>query len=493
MFKKISCALCAITLLVAQTATAETISITQWATVADISPVSGAVTGSSEWFLVELPGEIVKKSANPSLSDIRLIDSTNTEIPYVIVRQGDTMAVAEGKVTPEGKPAKILENTLDRGPRGQDRIMVLEIPLEGKVYNGINLQTSPNSDNFRKVVRIAVSDVQLGATSPAWREIESKPVIYNYSDRQGLYVEKTKFNFIPATSRYIRLRFEQDPALAASGVQFTNNVVVESARVVYESDTTNQGVAIGNYLTGQWLAESDITQSAGVQSITENASTKSTEIVYKTDNVFGFVGANKITIKVDKDETNFKRQVTVLAGVQDGLDITWKSIGAGQIYRINSPVFQGESTGIVFPPTSANYFKVIIQNNNDTALKFDSIAAVDIQKTAVLFKKSDKDLSGIKLVTGNKAAIAPTYEIQKTVSYFETIKPEKVLVQNIKDNPLYNNITPEIPFGQKYKWLLNTALVVFVLLIALLGWKWRVKPEVANPAQNGINNSNNEN
>lgn len=491
MFKKILFPIAAFALLLTQTVSAEVIDVKNWSTVSDVA-VSGAVAGSSEWFIAELPGDILKKSSNTSLDDIRVIDSTNTEIPYVVVRQGSALALPESS-TVEGREVKVLENSLANGPQGQDRIMVLEIPVEGRVYNGLILQIAAQSTNFRKLVNIAVSDVRLGATSPSWRELEARPVIYNYSDRQGLFVQKNRVDFVGASSRYIRLRFEQDPALAGTGVQFTNNVVVDSARVVYEADTVENGVTIKNYLAGAWIPTTSVTESAVIESTKENTQTKATEVTYKTDNPLGFVGANKITIQIDKDETNFKRQVTVWAGVQEGTEVIWKSVGNGQVYRINSPVYQGESTSVSFPPTSANFFKVIIQNNNDIPLRLDNGAVVELQKVAVLFKKEDKNLAGVKLVVGNKTAYRPSYEIQTTMQYFDSVVPQKAVVQNVKDNPLYTTPADTTPFGEKYKWLLNVALVVFVLLIALLGWKWRAKHEVPNPPQNGITEPGNEN
>lgn len=478
MIKTLTFSILAFTLFLSQNASAEIVDVKKWSTTADIAVVNGVTAGASEWFLAELPGDIIKNSSSATLSDLRVIDSTNTEIPYVIVRQGYSTELTETKVVPEGRAVKILENSLERGPRGQDRVMVLEIPLEGKVYNGINLEVSPQSTNFRKVVNIAVSDVQLGATSPAWREIESKPVIYNYSDRQGLFVQKTKINFIPASSRYIRLRFEQDPALVESGVQFTNNVIVDGVRLIYETDTVINGITVENYLAGAWVAETGVTEPAVVESVTENTTTKATEVIYKTNNPLGFVDATKITIKLDKDESNFKRQVTVQSGTRGEQGIVWKTVGTGQIYRINSPVFQGESTSIAFQPTAADYFKVIVQNNNDTALKVEGVAVVDLQKVAVLFKRDSKNLAGVTMLIGNSSAIPPTYEIQKTLSYFNSIVPEKVTVQNVKPNSLFTATEQVIPFAEKYKWALNTALIVFVLLIALLGWKYRSnKPE----------------
>ncbi|MEN9604559.1 MAG: hypothetical protein RJB39_244 [Candidatus Parcubacteria bacterium] len=487
MFKKIAFTSLALLLLSTQTASAEVIEVKNWTTIADISLANGAAIGSTEWFLAELPADMVKSSAKAALSDIRLIDSSNTEIPYMIVRQGDITPLLEDNNPTSGRPLRILENSLQKGPRGQDRVMVLEIPLEGKVYNGINLQVSPQSTNFRKVVNIAVSDVQLGATSPSWREIEAKPVIYNYSDRQGLFIQKTDVKFGPASSRYIRLRFEQDPNLATVGVQFTNNVVVDSVRIAYESDTAEKGASIKNYLAGTWNADTKVTEEAKVENIVQNTDKKVTEITYKVDSKTGFVGANKITLKVDNNDTNFKRQVSVLVGVQDDKGITWSAVAAGQIYRINSPVFQGEMLSVAFAPITADYIKVIVQNNNDTALKVDNHAVVEIQKVAVLFKKEDKSLVGVKLLSGNNDSITPTYEIQKTLSYFESVVPDKVIVENVKNNPLYSKTEQLVAFGEKYKWLLNTVLIIFVMGIILLAVRWtRIHPAkevLSNPQQ----------
>lgn len=451
----------------------------------DWSTVSSVSESGQGWFFGELPNGVIKNSAFPStLSDIRLVDEANTEIPYVVVRQGSLANAAnpEGVDMVRGVGVKILENTLERGPQGQDRVMVLEIPVEGKVYNGIELQIAAQSKNFRKVVRVAVSDVSLGASSPAWREIESKPVIYNYSDPQGLSIQKSRVDFTSATSRYIRLRFEQDPSLVGSGAQFTNNVIVESASLIYESDVVNPGATIKNYLAGAWVETTPAYETVSVESSVENVETKATEVIYTSNNPIGFVGATSLALRINEDESNFKRQVTVLSGVSENGSMRWQRIASGQIYRIQSPVFKGELLKINFNPTTASHIKVIIQNNNDRALKVSADGVVGMQKIGVLFKKDTASAKGIKLLVGNSHTVAPTYEIEKTISYFQDITPEKVTIGEVEANPLFKVVTADVPFDQKYTWLLNGVLIVFVLLIALLGWKYRAhKPDNTDP------------
>lgn len=471
--------LTAITLILGFTtpALAETVNLKDWTTVADIVSVvpAPAVSAGGDWYLAELPGEVIRKSQS-SGRDIRIIDNTNTEIPYVIVKQGTAAPVAGmGDINDGTARIRVTENSMQKGNTGDERVVVLELPVEGRVYNGLDIQVAPNTTNFRKVVHISISDNPLGATSPAWRELETKPIIYSYSDGQGLFVQDTRISFPNASSRYIRLRFAQDERLANAGAQFINNVFITGVRVVYDSFTTEKGITIKNYVAGAWNSDKSIVETAKIDSINQNTQTKTTEVVYSASNPLGFIGMMKVTLKIAQGENNFKRQVMVQGTNEVGTSSVWQTLSSGQIYRIDSPVFQGESLSIAFPPANYLRFRVIIQNNNDAALKIEDPAEVETQKQAVLFKKVDKNISGLKLLVGNRTVAAPTYEIEKTIAYFDTTVPNKVEIINVKDNPLFTTPVDTTPFGEKNKWLLNGGLIVFVILVAILGFRWRAK------------------
>jgi len=106
--------------------------------------------------------------------------------------------------------AKIIQHTLQQNNEVAERLITVDIGREGHVYTGMSFQTSSSSTNFRKIVRVYISDTLLSASSPAWKEIEQKGTIYKYVDSTGVSVEDMDISFPNMASRYIKLKFEDD-------------------------------------------------------------------------------------------------------------------------------------------------------------------------------------------------------------------------------------------------------------------------------------------
>jgi len=137
----------------------------------------------------------------------------------------------------------------------------------------------------------------------------------------------------------------------------------------------------------------------------------------------------------------------------------WTTIANGQIYRISSPVFTGELLSIPLSSKLSSSIRVLIHNDNDVALRVENTATVNLQQVGILFKKDDSNVAGLTLLIGNSTTTTPSYEIQKTLSFFGDVTPTVVTLSDSRANPLFTPIEEYIPFGERYKYLINIGLM----------------------------------
>lgn len=442
------------------------IPVKEWSTMSAVVPPAIVTEDNQGLYVAEIPSDVLRAAATTDFRDIRLVDGTDNEIPYMLIKQG-VVTPLKDRVFSTASNTKILENSL----LSSERIVVLDTLKEGQVFTGVQLQKISESVNFRHTVHVYISDAPLGAASPAWRELEQKSIVYNYTDPSNFSVENLRVTFPNISSRYIKLRFAQDNSLQEKGASFTNTARITGARMITEQDSLVQGTHVKEYLAGNFVSTLHTNDVLQKSSSTENTKEKSTEVIYDLGEGSGLTYIHKLTLDIDSSNNNFKRNVTVQ--IPDVNDVTkWTTVASGQIYRIASPIFTGESLSIEMSAPLLSRIRVVIHNDNDSPLRVEDKAVIERQQVGLIFKKEDGNVGGLKFLIGNKNAVTPTYELQKTLTYFEGVTPTSVTLATATANPLYEKVEAHVPFGEKYKYLMNIALVLFVILLGYLGYRW---------------------
>lgn len=462
----------ALTLCCSVSMQASVIQTSDWSHKTSFASQYASSTDNNSWYIVPVDSSVLRASAVSDYGDIRIVNEKQEEIPYIIVKQG-SVADIQTPIQNTHTQAKILENTIQtQGVRSQ-RLLIVDTGKEGHVYTGLSFEKLASSQNFRKVVRVYISDTKLGAHSPAWREVEQKNVIYNYTDPAGFVVEDMNISFQNMASRYIKVVFEDDVVLREKGVSFGNQVHITGVYVAYEHADVAVGTAIENYISGNFNFPDTFKSSATnlftqtIQRIEENVEKKSTEI-YLTN----LHSVTSLIVSVDDKNTNFNREVVV----QGSFDaITWNTVATDRIYRVDSPIYIGESLKIKTPVTTYPYVRIIVHNKNDTPLHFERTVDVTVQKIGLLFKAEGVDVQSLSFFIGNKNVLPPTYEIQKLVAYVNASIPTYVTLFPIYKNTDFIPEEVSVPFGEKYAYIINIALVVFVLVLGYLGYVWTKK------------------
>ncbi len=433
--------------------------------------IQRTVPYDTSWFVVPIDSSVWSKSQKAGYGDIRIVNESYEEIPYIVLKQGASAHV-QNPIQQHGPQVKIVENSLKGNKSGADRILVIDTGKEGQVYTGMYFERKLDAKNFRKSVRVYISDTLLGASSPAWREVEQKNTVYHYTDSVGFSAEDMDIGFPHMTSRYIKVVFSDDTILKEKGVTFTNQIHVTGVRMIYDAPDTTEGIQISNYISGNFVFD-DNQDSAPSRTVleadrvVENVEKKSTEIY-----INNLYAVTDITLDVDERSVNFNRDITV-QGSTDG--VVWKTVTTGQIYRIDSPIYTGESLTIETPIITYPYVRVIVQNNNDTSIRFNKNIITSSQKVGLLFKTDDQNIAALKLLIGNPHTITPSYEIEKTAGYFPKIVPTQVFLKPISSHDAYIPEDVRKPFGEEYRYLVNIGLIVFVLILGYLGYTWTRK------------------
>lgn len=324
----------------------------------------------------------------PSLvgNGIHLIDSENTEVSYVLLGQ-----VVSTTTTPvETFPVKVVEQT--------DTAVVFDIGREGQVYTGLQLEVSPESKNFRKVVRVFIADTVLSARSPVWRELEKKNVVYAYADEDGFVLRNLNINFPDASTRYIKIQFDENGSDSSP-------ITVTGAGVVHDTVKIVSEKKIRDYVAGNF----DFTSKSPVKKVSiEN-------------NVF--TDAKKITgviLRVDASVSTFKKTI-IIETSDDGA--VWKTHATGDVYRIDSPMYVGENTTLTFPPITSPYVRI------STDLPIGNSVDVTTQEMVILFKIDPEQKNALQVIVDHTGIATSSYILQKELSGAGNVVPEIVAVK----------------------------------------------------------------
>ncbi|MCX6715488.1 MAG: hypothetical protein NT077_00540, partial [Candidatus Taylorbacteria bacterium] len=223
--------------------------------------------------------------AGKDFSDIRIITSDNIEVPYFLTQNA---------VVHSGDEAASILNMTDIGG---ERTFVLDTGSEGRVHNGLSLDTS--TKNFRRRVSVFSSSELLDLSRSNWHPVTTSGYIFKFTDPvTGFTSGKNSINFPANTARYLKVVINAGD----EGV-----VGVNSARIF--SDT-----------------RIDVPSYENTVSVTtfNNPTHRTTEVTID-QKISGHM-TNAVTL--DATDKNFSRRVIV--ETSDDMN-SWRQVGEGSI------------------------------------------------------------------------------------------------------------------------------------------------------------------
>ena len=373
--------------------------------------------GTGDYVKVPLDNQILAGSQSGQ-GDLRVVDSSGTEINYQLVKN-------DGSVTRGEYPATMLDLVND----GAAPSFILDLGKAGLVHDSINILSA--SDNYKRQVSIYGADSLLSLNNSGWQNLTSSGYIYGYYDSRGNFrASSGEVSYPSASFRYLKV-------VVASG---EGEIKISSA-TVRRADTTQ---AITSLVTPTFNTE-------------ENKTDRTTELTLDLGQ--SGIATSKLTLGLNGRTQQFSRTATVSASSDN---VHWSEIGNGYIFNLQTPKFVGTNLELTYPETRERYLRVTVMNDDNQPVKFNG-AAVEQTESDIVFNATTG--SAYILYYGNTVARTPQYELSRYFQYLDTAKMPEAKFGSEQPNPAYITPPPYVaPFSERHPNVLNSILALMVVV-----------------------------
>jgi len=376
----------------------------------------------------------VSDLTRPNRSDLRALDESGKEIPYVL--RMDT-----GKIESRALPVTLLNRTHIPGQQSS-----VTADFGGKVLKNRIRIVTPGT-NFRRRVMVQGAD-----DGVSWEVVRDGSLIFRIADEtgKGAAYERDSIKLPDNDWRYLRITVQNGP---------DDPEVVE----------------IGNVTATSVLRTPPDTTAVPIVSSKLEEKSRGTEIVLD----LGFRNLPLYGLDLNFSDANFARgmeilgrnetEITLRTPVEDSPAHTrkvaapWTPVCRGTIYRYSSGAGDEESLSFDIQPARYRYLLIRIQNRDDQPLTF---TGVQVTRLAEYVEFQPKGSGNLFLYFGNLQAQAPEYDLGK---YIGKLRAEGITRAGL-GNPEPNPVGPtkkDLPWSERYRFIMWIALVA---AMAVLGW-----------------------
>jgi hypothetical protein len=393
--------------------------ISKWKYYKDISSIDGGLAK------IMLDDEIFSNAAK-DLSDLRVIDGDNKEVPFKIVSGYE-------KSQKDQVPVKMINNSFISGKFSQ---VILDLGNSGNITNNLTINT--NSENFQRNVRVyGGNDIETRSV------LRDNGYIYDFTDRKGNFKsQNTEISFPDSAYRYIKIEIADENGNPVRINSVTTSRVTKEKNQEYERHPQME--------------------------IREDAGKKITALTVD----LGASGIPTDKIAIISRNSNFNRAVSIYSSNEKG-ENSWAYLGQGYIFRYNTPKFTGENMAVDFPETNKRFIKIEISNKDDSPLGISGLSTFSVYREIMFQTDASKNF---RLFYGNQKADYPQYDLEKYFQYLEPDKAVLVKMTNQKNNPGYiPEKEPEKPLSERIPYLLSVILALASLILIFLVYKFLKK------------------
>ena len=385
--------------------------------------------GDSNYYDFVVPPAVFDK-ANESLSDLRLRDAKDREIPYALfVRRATTRQ--------EELPLKQFNPTTDA-----DRTVSVSLEVQGEGrHNEIVVATS--GTDYRRRVK-----VESGDDGKTWNDLLEADLIFFQAGKQ--VVDVRKFSYPENRRRYLRVTVHPDPGKKDDKPEIQGVTVREAVEEKGEDVTLPAQVGAREPTRIDGVAGS-------AWPITFNNRRVPVERLIVEVNEAVFDREYRLDMRTEQAEP-LERWMTPFTPVTSG---AWRR--SFELGRAPLEIRLGEMF--------VRELRLSVVDANNPPL---TITSVRYQAPArqVIFAKSEEIEWPVRVYFGNPGAQDPAYDFRKTVS--PRVEPAPVRLEVGGGEPLRNSVyqAPPVPWSERHPWLvyvvLGIASVVLFALMALL-------------------------
>ncbi len=374
----------------------------------------------NEATLVEaiLDREVFQESI-PGETDLRLIAGDGTEVPYKLV-------ILNGRSEREPVPVKIRD--VGYVP-GEYSGLVADLGNGGRTHNEVEVTVI--GSNFRRNVQVEAS-----SDGETWAVIREGAEIYDFTSSDSKFnARRVKVGYPESAARYVRVRVFGDGSeqLTINGATFFLNNEIPARASTYTPATVSSSE---DEETGASLHVVDM----------------------------GTSGVPVTRLSFQDGLTNFYRTVGIEGSV-DGEG--WSRLGGGEIYSFDTARFTGSRLWVEFPESSTRYFRMRVENADDTPVTFTGFTLRSIDRKLLFQAEPGATYS---LYYGNPEATAPVYDLERILPYLETNDLPLASLSAQRTNEYFDESAGQarLPLTERLPWLLPTGVALAALLVAVL-------------------------
>jgi hypothetical protein len=360
---------------------------------------------------ITLGPDVLSQTA-PYVPDIRVVDESGNETPYVL---RNSISVTRT----ESWPATIRENSFVPGKYTQ---LVLDLGARPRFHYAVRLDT-PEPD-FILWVEVDASD-----DARTWRIVKQRAPISRFN-KEGIAGNQT-VRYSENNARYLRVQ------IAEPSHQFP----VTGATVFPSSQTQTQIVVVGGIQVQGWRPP-DASSQQGTTSWTldvGNTNVPITSLQFKSDQK-EFFRAVRLSVSADEKE--------------------WSSAGGGEIYRFASDAGLEEAVFVsVNGYPGIRYWRIEILNGNDAPLSNVQLSASIIPRLIVFRPAAGHSY---RLVYGNQKATYPQYDMERTL---HVTAAEEAFADQLGPEQENGGYQDPRPFSERHSAVLWGSLALAAVLL----------------------------
>ena len=375
----------------------------------------------------------IYNAAKVNLGDIRLVDGSGEQVPYVLAESRDI--TEELNYT----PAMINRST------NADKAALVTLDFDEKVVkNSIEVETK--GDNFRRAVKIEGSNDNVEFFTLVER---AYVFAVDYDSRfSKVYLPTNDY-------RYLRIAVspmaeeEQSPVIenvTASRIErmTAEQQTVEMTDVEHTEDDINN-LSIYKYDIGyRRLPISEIELDVA------------DDVFYRHITIEGRDAAKrKVKLRSEDNRERYKE-----------VEVKWQRISSDAVYRYSEANEKTRENLVLHIPSRRSIFKhlrFVIRNYDDKPLTVKSISA---KMTAHKMVFAAGDNVPLTLYVGSKLTGTPRYDLQRTLSDPLKVSTRTARLGGFVDNPLFSPVGEKaLAWTEKHKVLLLIILVATALVL----------------------------
>jgi hypothetical protein len=369
-------------------------------------PIISATNGHVR---LSLDGQVYDHS-RLSLSDLRLLDDQQGEVPYALFE-------AKESTTEDRRSVRIFNQ--GRIPKAYS---TMSMDLGEEVHSN-KLVVKTRSQNFKRRTEVAGSH-----DGRRWVVLRDNAYIFDFSGDQK--IQLTTVQYPESTYRFLEVK-------VWNGLE--RPLELEGAEVFLLKTEAPERILLPNHPLSR----------------EEDAKLKATLCLLDLN----YQNLPSDFMVLETPEENFSRVVEI-QGSNDLKD--WQRHLRSEFYRFKTSKYDVEKKSFRFPEARSRYLKVIIYNYDDPPLRLRNIEIRGIAKDLIFHAEPGRQYF---LYYGNEHALAPRYDMERIKNYLNIDGLARVRLSSENRNQEFVSKAPQKPWSERRPFLFWGVLAFLVLAL----------------------------